>query len=332
MADTILFANNATSTLAGSISNVATTCTLASGTGALFPNPGADEYFVMTFTDNATGLVNEIVHVTARSGDVLTIERAQEGTSAVAWTAGDLASALITAGMLEDFQQTANNSGRLLGIVKVTASGSVSLPAGTNTVIVEGAGGGGGGGAAATTASGEFSCGSGGGGAGTGKFLITSGLTSLVATIGAAGTGGVTGVNSGNGTDGGDTTLTGGFGGITFPKGYGGNGSAAFNPPFALGGGGGGAAPAAIGATEILAVLGDPGGLGSAFTVNNGYSGVGGSSPYGSGGGEVGSSANGSVGSGFGAGGSGGLNIESQVTARTGGAGTPGVLIFTCYS
>ena len=333
MADTILFANNATSTLAGSISNVATTCTLASGTGALFPNPGADEYFVMTFTDNATGLVNEIVHVTARSGDVLTIERGKEGTAAVAWTAGDLASALITAGVLEDFQQISNNSGRFLGIVRVTASGSVSLPTGTNTIIVEGVGGGGGGGAAAVTGAGQFAAAGGGGGGGSGKFLIATGLTTLTATIGAAGAAGVIGVNGGNGGYGGDTTFAGGFGSILFPKGYGGSGSAAFTPPFALGGGGGGGAPAGVGSlTTVLANYGDPGGLGQAMNPSNGFSGVGGSSPLGTGAGEAGTSSNGAAGSGYGAGGSGGLNVESQVVARTGGAGTPGVLIITCYS
>ena len=105
----LLFANNATSTLAGSISNVATTCNLAPGTGALFPNPntGDGEYFMLTFTDAATGLQNEIVKVTARSTDTLTIVRAQEGTSAQGWTAGDLASNLNTAGSMATLVQAA---------------------------------------------------------------------------------------------------------------------------------------------------------------------------------------------------------------------------------
>lgn len=101
----VLFANNATTTLAGSINNVAVTCNVAPGTGTLFPNPTGGDYFIMTFTDSATGLVNEIVHVTARSGDTMTIVRAQEGTSAVAWNAGDLATAMITAGGLDEMVQ-----------------------------------------------------------------------------------------------------------------------------------------------------------------------------------------------------------------------------------
>jgi len=102
-----LFANNATSTLAGSISAIATVCNIAPGSGALFPSPTGGDYFVLTFTDAATGLVNEIVHVTSRTGDALTITRAQEGTSAAAWNAGDLASALITAGALSAMVQDA---------------------------------------------------------------------------------------------------------------------------------------------------------------------------------------------------------------------------------
>lgn len=104
----IVFDNNATSTLAGSITNVATTAALSAGTGALFPNPvTADgDYFVLTFTDQATGILNEIVHVTARSGDNITMVRAREGTTALAWTAGDLATMLITAGTAEAFLQS----------------------------------------------------------------------------------------------------------------------------------------------------------------------------------------------------------------------------------
>jgi hypothetical protein len=94
----ILFANNASTTLAGAITASATSCTLAAGTGAEFPNPAAGQYFLLTFVDAATQLTNEIVQVTARSGDVCTIVRAQEGTTAETWQAGDIAANLWTAG------------------------------------------------------------------------------------------------------------------------------------------------------------------------------------------------------------------------------------------
>ncbi len=94
----LLFANNAATTIAGAITNTALTVNLAPGAGALFPSPGAGQYFLGTFNDAATGLLTEIVQVTARSGDTLTIVRAQEGTTAQAWNSGDLFSNLWTAG------------------------------------------------------------------------------------------------------------------------------------------------------------------------------------------------------------------------------------------
>lgn len=103
----ILFANNARSTLAGAINAVALSCNLSPGSGVLFPSPGADEYFVMTFVDAATGLQNEIVHVTNRTGDTLTLIRAQEGTVAQSWQAGDTAAALVTAGTMQKLVQNA---------------------------------------------------------------------------------------------------------------------------------------------------------------------------------------------------------------------------------
>lgn len=90
----IRWSNNAGTTLALSISNVDTTATLASGTGALFPSPAAGEYFTMTFS---AGVDREIVNVTNRVGDVVTIVRGQEGTTALAWNAGDSAENLLTA-------------------------------------------------------------------------------------------------------------------------------------------------------------------------------------------------------------------------------------------
>lgn len=104
-ANPILFANNATTTLASAISNSATSVAVASGTGVKFPSPGAGQFFIMTFLDAATQLIEEIVHVTAVSGDTMTIIRAQEGTSALAWNAGDIAAMLITAGTSQAFVQ-----------------------------------------------------------------------------------------------------------------------------------------------------------------------------------------------------------------------------------
>jgi hypothetical protein len=103
-----IFANLATTTLAGPISAGATAVNLAAGTGALFPNPAPGvSYFMMTFQDSATGLVHEIVQVTARTTDTCTIVRGQEGTSGAAWLAGDLADNRWTAGSAATMIQVA---------------------------------------------------------------------------------------------------------------------------------------------------------------------------------------------------------------------------------
>lgn len=85
------FANNASTTLGSSLSSSATTIVLATGSGAEFPNPAAGQFFTATLwaAGSVTGTPNEIVRVTSRSGDTLTIVRAQEGTTAQAWNVGD---------------------------------------------------------------------------------------------------------------------------------------------------------------------------------------------------------------------------------------------------
>ena len=117
----ILFANNATTTLATSITSSDTSVTLASGTGVLFPNPTVgQEYFLLSLTDAATKTLNEIVQCTARSADVLTIVRSQEGTTARAWNAGDIAQNNWTAGSPFDlnFTQLVTNAGNPNGAVE----------------------------------------------------------------------------------------------------------------------------------------------------------------------------------------------------------------------
>lgn len=81
------FKNNATATLAASISSSATTIVLSSSLGALFPSLTVGQFFFATLF-NAVGTY-EIVKVTARAGDSLTVIRAQDGTTASAFIAGD---------------------------------------------------------------------------------------------------------------------------------------------------------------------------------------------------------------------------------------------------
>lgn len=90
----VKFKNNAASTLDTAISASDVGLTVASGDGTLFPAAGSGDYFYMTI--EATDGTYEIVKVTARSGDSMTIVRAQEGTTARAFTAGALCELRIT--------------------------------------------------------------------------------------------------------------------------------------------------------------------------------------------------------------------------------------------
>ena len=98
MARLIRFANNASSTLASSILSSATTVTVATGEGAEFPTLTAGQFFMATLVSSAN---IEVVKVTARSGDVMTVVRAQEAvagvTAAYAFAAGDKIEARLTA-------------------------------------------------------------------------------------------------------------------------------------------------------------------------------------------------------------------------------------------
>ena len=98
----LVLSNNATSTMASGITDIATSVTLAAGDGNLkFPALSAGDYFYAYLT-KSTG-VYEIVKVTARSSDVLTIDRAEQGTSAVAFSTGDVVSARLTAADINAF-------------------------------------------------------------------------------------------------------------------------------------------------------------------------------------------------------------------------------------
>jgi hypothetical protein len=100
-----LFANNAQSALAGSISNSSTVLNLLPGGGAQFPSPGAGQQFELTIVDTATGLIREIVYCTSRTADTLTVVRAREGTTALSWAANSPVALLVTKGQMEAFLQ-----------------------------------------------------------------------------------------------------------------------------------------------------------------------------------------------------------------------------------
>jgi hypothetical protein len=98
-----LFSNSASAPLASSISSSATSITVGTGQGALFPAVPAGSYFWATLTDSSGNL--EIVKVTARSADIMTVVRGQDGTSGRAYAAADKFELRITAAGLSNFAQ-----------------------------------------------------------------------------------------------------------------------------------------------------------------------------------------------------------------------------------
>lgn len=82
-------ANNAVGNLAAPMTTGDTTLTLQSGQGARFPVLGAGDWHPVTVVKVDGSL--EIMRATARTGDILTVSRAQEGTTALAFSANDLA-------------------------------------------------------------------------------------------------------------------------------------------------------------------------------------------------------------------------------------------------
>ncbi|HHJ4501952.1 TPA: SwmB domain-containing protein [Raoultella ornithinolytica] len=112
MALTLLATNNAESTLASAISATDTSLIVSAGTGAEFPSVEEGiSYFKLTIIDAATGSQVEIVNVTAKTGDIFTIERAQEGTLARAWAANDFAANMMTADTLNVIAQYTQQAG-----------------------------------------------------------------------------------------------------------------------------------------------------------------------------------------------------------------------------
>ena len=106
---TIQFTNNASTTLASGITAIATSLTVATGAGALFPTPSGAAFFYCTL-QNVAGTLREIVKVTARTTDTFTIVRAQDGTSGLVFSTSDKVELRVTAADLNNFGQldTAN--------------------------------------------------------------------------------------------------------------------------------------------------------------------------------------------------------------------------------
>ena len=102
-----IYANNASSVVATGISAVATTLYISSGDADAFPTPVVGkEFFRLRITSaSAPNSIEEIVFVTERVDNQLTIVRGQEGTTPQAWSVNDPCWNAATAGTYFQFMQ-----------------------------------------------------------------------------------------------------------------------------------------------------------------------------------------------------------------------------------
>lgn len=117
--------NNAFGTLSAAINTTATTITLDSGQGARFPTLGASDYFYGTLVDTSNNL--EIVKVTARSTDSLTVVRGQDGTSATAFAIGDRFELRPVAALFEDIGTDGISSSATSTAITIDSSNNVGI-------------------------------------------------------------------------------------------------------------------------------------------------------------------------------------------------------------
>ena len=93
----VKFTNNAATTLAAGINSSVTSISVTDG--SVFPALTGSDHFYVTFDDTTN---REIVKVTARSGNTLTVVRGQDNTTAQAFNSGDKAELRVVAALLED--------------------------------------------------------------------------------------------------------------------------------------------------------------------------------------------------------------------------------------
>lgn len=133
-----LFSNNGASTLASGITNSATSITVQTGHGARFPSPSGGDYFFATLIE---GSALEIVKCTARATDAMTCTRAQQGTSASAFSVGAKFENRLTKQALQDLQAWRKTSGVLTPATPtdVAAIGASSVATGTRFYVTKNA-------------------------------------------------------------------------------------------------------------------------------------------------------------------------------------------------
>jgi hypothetical protein len=123
----VRFANNATSKLAANLSNVSTTMSVTPGDGSKFPALSAGQFFKLSLI-RGDG-TKEIIKVTARASDTMTIVRADEAVGGVqvaySFTAGDKVELRLTADALgNEFDRL--DAAAFLDVVGIAANYTVT--------------------------------------------------------------------------------------------------------------------------------------------------------------------------------------------------------------
>lgn len=117
--------NNAASTLLTALSPIDTTLIVAAGHGAKFPATAGGNYFYCTLT-NAVGQF-EVVKVTNRLGDTLTVTRAQDNTVGASWSAGDAVELRVVAAAINELANVTGSVGQANGIAPLDGSSKVPV-------------------------------------------------------------------------------------------------------------------------------------------------------------------------------------------------------------
>ena len=127
-----LFKNNIFGVLQSGISNSATSMTLTDASS--FPTPTGGDFYLVTlvgFGGNGAESSWEIVKVTAKASNTLTVVRAQEGTTAVSWPGATQAQMRLTAGSLD--AKASLESPAFTGTVSGVSKAMVGLSSVDNT-------------------------------------------------------------------------------------------------------------------------------------------------------------------------------------------------------
>lgn len=133
-----LFSNNAQTNLTVGIDNIITTLEVADGT--IFSQPVTGQIEALTLEEGGT---REIVHLTSRTGNTLTVIRGAEGTTALSFTTAANISGYVTAGFANSVLSGIDNQSDALGTNALaiqkqrgassqTASGSDSIAIGNS--------------------------------------------------------------------------------------------------------------------------------------------------------------------------------------------------------